>query len=111
MVLQEDGQYQQAAAAYRRVLDDFPEDRASWRNLGRVLYLDGKFESALDALESALSIDPEDRIAHYHVMLSLRALGRVDEAKIAEKAYNLEALKIHVHELKMKNVSNVKASL
>ena len=42
---------------------------------------------ALDALESALSIDPEDRIAHYHVMLSLRALGRVDEAKIAEKAY------------------------
>ena len=37
VVLQEDGQYQQAAAAYRRAFwDDFPEDRASWRNLGRV---------------------------------------------------------------------------
>ena len=115
-------------------MKDFPEDRASWRNLGRVLYLDSEFESALDALESALTIDPEDRIAHYHVMLSLRALGRVDEAKNAEKAYeyyqidesaqqvtrqfrldhehdNLEALKIHVHELKTKNISNMKASL
>lgn len=134
VVLQEDGQYQQAAAAYRRVLEEFPEDRASWRNLGRVLYLDSEFEPALNALESALKIDPEDRIAHYHVMLSLRALGRSDEAEIAEKAYeyyqidesaqqvtrqfrldhqhdNLEALKIHVHKLKAKNVSNMKASL
>ena len=122
VVLQEDGRYEAAAQAYRRVLRDFPEDRATWRNLGRVLYLDGRFEEALEALDGVLAIDPEDRVAHYHRMLSLRALGREDEALIAEQAYqyyqidesaqeltrryrlehphdNREALKIHVHPL------------
>ena len=122
VVLQEDGRYEAAAQAYRRVLRDFPEDRATWRNLGRVLYLDGRFEEALEALDGVLAIDPEDRVAHYHRMLSLRALGREDEALVAEEAYqyyqidesaqeltrryrlahphdNREALKIHVHPL------------
>ena len=122
VVLQEDGRYEAAAQAYRRVLSDFPEDRATWRNLGRVLYLDGRYEEALEALNGVLAIDPEDRIAHYHRMLSLRALGREDEAFFAEQAYqyyqidesaqeltrryrlahphdNREALKIHVHPL------------
>ncbi|NKB66541.1 MAG: tetratricopeptide repeat protein [Candidatus Latescibacteria bacterium] len=87
VVLQEDGRYPEAAAAYRRVLHDFPEDRAAWRNLGRVLYLDGQFEEALEALGETLAIDPEDRIAHYHRMLALRALDREDEALVAEQAY------------------------
>ncbi|MCE2450952.1 MAG: tetratricopeptide repeat protein [Candidatus Latescibacteria bacterium] len=123
VVLQEDGRYEAAAQAYRRVLRDFPEDRATWRNLGRVLYLDGRFEEALEALDGVLAIDPEDRVAHYHRMLSLRALGREDEALIAERAYqyyqidesaqeltrryrlahphdNREALKIHVHSVR-----------
>ena len=121
-VLQEDGRYEAAAAAYRRVLHDFPDDRASWRNLGRVLYLDSRFEEALAALNQTLRIDPEDRIAHYHRMLSLRALGREEEAGIAAEAYkyyqidesaqeltrayrlkhphdNREAQRIHVHPL------------
>ncbi len=121
-VLQEDGRYAAAAAAYRRVLHDFPDDRASWRNLGRVLYLDSRFEEALAALNQTLRIDPEDRIAHYHRMLSLRALGREEEAGIAADAYqyyqidesaqeltrayrlnhphdNRETQKIHVHPL------------
>ncbi|MEC7228241.1 MAG: hypothetical protein VXW00_15310 [Candidatus Latescibacterota bacterium] len=69
-----------------------------------------------------LEIDPEDRIAHYHRMLALRALGRTEEAAVAEEAYqyyqidesakevtreyrlehehdNREALRIHVHTL------------
>ena len=65
----------------------FPRIRATWRNLGRVLYLDGRFEEALEALDGVLAIDPEDRVAHYHRMLSLRALGREDEALVAEQAY------------------------
>lgn len=122
VVLQEDGRYEEAALAYRRVLDDFPEDRASWRNLGRVLYLDGQYDEALVALDGVLAIDPEDRVAHYHRMLSLRALEREDEALLAEQAYqyyqidesaqeltrkfrlehpqdNREVIKIHVHPL------------
>ena len=84
---QKSGRYDDAALAYNHVLNSFPEDRASWRNLGRVLYLDGKFEEALSALDKVLEIDPEDRVAHYHRMLSLRGLGRENEAKLAESAY------------------------
>ena len=122
VVLQEDGRYENAAQAYRRVLRDFPADRATWRNLGRVLYLDGEYQEALEALDKALEIDPEDRIVYYHRMLALRALGRTAEADLAEKAYqyyqidesaqevtrsyrlehehdNREVLQIHVHPL------------
>ena len=119
---QKNGRYAESALAYRHVLGSFPEDRAAWRNLGRVLYLDGQFEQALIALDEVLAIDPEDRVAHYHRMLALRGLGRESEAARAETAYqyhqidesaqevtrryrlhneadNLEVQKIHVHGL------------
>ncbi|MFA6111554.1 MAG: tetratricopeptide repeat protein [Candidatus Latescibacterota bacterium] len=122
LVLQENGRYAEAALAYRRVLEIFPEDRSAWRNLGRVLYLDGHLEEALTALDRVLAIDPEDRVAHYHRMLVLRALGREEEAGLAEAAYqyyqidesaaevtrqyrlahpedNRESLVLHVHDL------------
>ncbi|MCE2455021.1 MAG: tetratricopeptide repeat protein [Gemmatimonadetes bacterium] len=90
--LQEDGEYVGAAAAYRRVIEDFPRDRASWRELGRSLYLGGEFEEALEAFDEVLAIDPEDRVAHYHRMLSLRALGREAEATLAQAAYERYAI-------------------
>ena len=80
------GSYEEAAGAYARVLKAFPEDRAAWRNLGRVHYLNGDFDQALTALDRVLEIDPEDRAAHYHRMLVLRALGRKDETATAEHA-------------------------
>ncbi|MDE2805968.1 MAG: tetratricopeptide repeat protein [Gemmatimonadota bacterium] len=86
-VLQEDGRYEDAESAYRRVLRDFPDDRAAWRALGRTLFLDGRYQDALVALDRVLDIDPEDRVAHYHRMLSLRALGRNEAAARAEAAY------------------------
>jgi tetratricopeptide (TPR) repeat protein len=122
VLLQEDGRYVEAASAYKRVLQRFPDDRATWRNLGRTYYLDGKFEEAIEVLNEVLRIDPEDRVAHYHVMLSARGLGRTELAASAETAYlrykidesqaevtqayrlshphdNLESQAIHVHDL------------
>ncbi|HUG41615.1 MAG TPA: tetratricopeptide repeat protein [Longimicrobiales bacterium] len=121
-VLREDGRYPEAAAAYRRVLEDFRDDRAAWRELGRTLYQDQRYDEALEALGGVLAIDPEDRIAHYYRMLSLRAQGREEEARLAEAAFerfridesaqeltrafrelnpgvNLMAQPIHTHEL------------
>ena len=86
-VLREDGRYEDAALAYRRVLEAFPGDRAAWRALGRTRFLEGRHEDALEALDRVLEIDPEDRVAHYHRMLALRALGRAGEAAGAEAAY------------------------
>ncbi len=85
---QKAGNYADAEKAYRHVLQRFPEDRAAWRNLGRVLYLDSRYEEALRALTRALGIDSEDSNAHYHRMLVLRALGREQEAAAAEEAYS-----------------------
>jgi tetratricopeptide (TPR) repeat protein len=122
VLLQEDGRYVEAASAYKRVLQKFPEDRATWRNLGRTYYLDGKHQDSITAMEQVLRFDPEDRVAHYHIMLAARALGLTERANRAEEAYlrykidesgvqitqtyrhkhphdNLEAQSIHVHDL------------
>ncbi|MFQ5746533.1 MAG: tetratricopeptide repeat protein [Gemmatimonadota bacterium] len=87
VALTEAGRYEEAEAAYRRVLATFPRDRATWRNLGRTLYLARSYEAALDAFDRVLEIDPEDRIALYHRMLSLRSLGRREEAERAVALY------------------------
>ncbi|MDT8370062.1 MAG: tetratricopeptide repeat protein [Longimicrobiales bacterium] len=86
-LLQEDGRYDEAELAYRRVLEEFPSDRNAWRNLGRVLYLAGRSDEAIDAFDAVLAIDPEDRIGHYFRMLALRVAGRREEADAAEAAF------------------------
>ena len=86
-VRQEDGLYEDAAAAFTYVLESFPDDRASWRQLGRTYYLAGLFEESIEAYRQALEIDPEDREAYYHLMLNYRALGMDEEARIAETAF------------------------
>jgi len=132
LVLQEDGRYAEAILAYQRVLEQFPDDRATWRNLGRTYYLDQQYQKSLAAFAQALKIDPEDRIAHYHQMLCYRALGRQQEAEIAAKAYelyqidesaqeitrayrakdagaNLMAQPIRTHKLVLKSMSSTRA--
>jgi len=126
VALQEDGQYEKAVLAYKRVLEQFPGDRATWRNLGRTYYLNQQYDKALEALTELLKIDPEDRVGHYHRMLCLRALGREKEAEVARAAYeyyqidesaqeitrvfklknpgaNLMAQKIRTHKLSIEN--------
>lgn len=132
-VLAEDGRYAEAAAAFRRALQVFPDDRGSWRELAIVLYRDQQFEESLKAGAEVLRIDPEDRVAHYYKMLALRALGRTDEAKVAQAAYekyqidesaqeitrlhrlrhegdNRESQAIHVHYLRLDGVNDVARS-
>ncbi|MEZ4700000.1 MAG: tetratricopeptide repeat protein [Rhodothermales bacterium] len=87
LVRQEDGLYGDAAAAYRYVLETFPEDRATWRQLGRTYYLDQQYEQSIEAYSEALAIDPEDREAYYHLMLNYRALGDEAQAALAEQAF------------------------
>ena len=37
---------------------------------------------------NVLTLDPEDRVAHYHRMLSFRAMGNEEAADIAAAAYD-----------------------
>lgn len=82
------GLYDEAEKALERVLAYFPEDRQAWQELGHTRYLDGRYQEALNAFLEVLAIDPEDRPAQYWRMLSYQALGQVDNAAEAEKAYN-----------------------
>ena len=88
-VRQEDGLYDDAAAAFSYVLESFPEDRAAWKQLGRTHYLAQHFRQSIEAYQKALEIDPEDREAYYHLMLNYRALGMEDEASKASAAFEL----------------------
>jgi tetratricopeptide (TPR) repeat protein len=119
---QEDGEYEAAEQAYLASIRAFPEDRQAWFQLGRTRYLGQKYAEAIAAFDRVLKIDPEHRQAHYNRMLSLRAVGREEEALIAEAAFdryridesaaaitreyrsdnpgvNLMAQAIHTHEL------------
>jgi len=87
-VRQEDGAYLDAEAAYQYVLKYFPEDRASWKQLGRTYYLDQKYEKSIEAYKKALEIDPEDRESFYHLSLNYRNIGMVEEAEKMEQAFD-----------------------
>jgi tetratricopeptide (TPR) repeat protein len=81
------GEYGRAANAFRRTLEEFPQDRDTLSRLAIAQRLDKDYQGCLETLDKVLAIDPEDRIAHYHRMLALRSLGDHERAAIAEKAY------------------------
>ncbi len=115
-----EGRYDLAEEAFRRCLEQFPEDRGALKEIGALRFLDGDFAGALAAYLGALRIDPEDVDAHFHRMKCYEGLGRESEAAEAAKAYlkykeddqarkrardfllsneaiNREVQKIHVH--------------
>lgn len=102
VALQEDGRYEEAVLAYMRVLEDFPDDRAAWRNMGLSHRLNSNFDKAIEAFDRVLKIDPEDRVAHYHKIFCYRALGREEEAKKSEEAYELYQIDEAAQELTQK---------
>jgi tetratricopeptide (TPR) repeat protein len=85
--LQQAGEYERAINAYRRTVEEFPNDRDTLRRLGISYRLNKQYEEALEIFDDGLAIDPEDRTVHYHRMLALRAMGDKERAAIAEQAY------------------------
>jgi tetratricopeptide (TPR) repeat protein len=51
--------------------------------LGRIAAVEGKHDQATEKIQQAISLFPEWGAAHYALALSLRALGRRDEAQLA----------------------------
>ena len=86
-VRQEDGLYDDAESAYNYVLKYFPQDRATWRQLGRTYYLNQQYKKSIEAYKSALKIDPEDREAYYHLSLNYKALENEAESEKMRKAF------------------------
>jgi Flp pilus assembly protein TadD len=86
-VLRSDGNYEDAAARLRTVLNQYPRDRVALNDLGRILFLQRKYSAAVRTLQSVLAIDPEDLQAHYNLMLCYNGLGNEKLAKQHEARY------------------------
>jgi tetratricopeptide (TPR) repeat protein len=86
-VLRSDGNYADAAARLRAVLEQYPRDRVALNDLGRILFLQRKYDEAVKVLQGVLAIDPEDLQAHYNLMLCYNGLGEEKLAKEHEARY------------------------
>jgi tetratricopeptide (TPR) repeat protein len=86
-VLRSDGNYDGAIARLRSVLAQYPRDRVTLNELGRILFLERKYDEAVKVLQSVLAIDPEDLQAHYNLMLCYNGLGDKKLAKEHEERY------------------------
>jgi Flp pilus assembly protein TadD len=74
------GRYAEAAACYRRVLAERPDDVDALNNLGAALADLGRLADAVVCYREALRLRPGHAEAYYNLGNALRILGRFDEA-------------------------------
>ena len=72
----ENGAYQQAAAAYQRVVERDPDDFEAWNNLGNALASLGEADGAIDAFETAIAIRPDVAVLYVNFAKALMPLDR-----------------------------------
>ncbi|MEZ5461080.1 multiheme c-type cytochrome [Dokdonella sp.] len=87
MLAKDRGQLETSLEELLVVARQFPRDRAVWNQVARVQFLLGRYDDALESIDRVFAVDPEDLTAHYTAMLSLKALGRKDEAAVEERWY------------------------
>jgi len=73
-------QWEDAIAAYRRVIAIDPTYAAAWNNLGLLLHRMGQYEDARKAYASALAQDPQCAEAAYNLGSLDEDMGAVEEA-------------------------------
>jgi protein O-GlcNAc transferase len=79
--LHQSGRFQEAEAAYRRLLDAEPANVDALHSLGGLLYQLGRFPEAVDAMERALRERPSDAVLLSNLGSALRDSGRWQEAE------------------------------
>lgn len=72
----ESGEYRQAIAAYRRVLERNPGDFEVWNNLGNAFASLGEIEPAIEAFEKAIAIRPDIAVLYVNYAKALTPLDR-----------------------------------
>lgn len=75
-VLQEAGDLEGAAAAYRRAIAGDASDLSAWNNLGNVLSQSGDFDGAIQALEKAIALAPGELRIYLNLAEVLREADR-----------------------------------
>lgn len=79
----ETGKLQESQTLYNQLLREPAAEPVAHFGLGRVATAEGQHEAAVSQLQQAIALFPEFGAAHYSLALSMRALGRRDEAQRA----------------------------
>jgi uncharacterized protein HemY len=87
MIEKSDGDYDVALKSLERVATQYPRDRVTLNQIGRILFLKREYAKAIDYLQRVCDIDPEDVQMHYTAMLCYRGLGDVEKAKREETLF------------------------
>jgi len=87
MVEKAAGDYDGAVRDLRETERQYPRDRVTTNQLGRILFLQRRYADAVAAFDKTLDVDPEDVQAHYNLMLCYRGLGQVDKADREQKLF------------------------
>ncbi len=81
---------QQKIEAYQSYLQQYPDERDAWYNLGNSLRSEARFEEAKDAYKRSLDIDPNYSWGHANLAVAYSALGQFEESAFHfEKSYEL----------------------
>jgi len=89
IALSSDGQ--EGINAYQAYLQQFPDDRDGWYNLGNALRSEKRIEDAIEAYEHSLVIDPLRVWPHINMGVAYDGLGQYEEAVVHfEKAFQLD---------------------
>lgn len=80
-----EGDVEDAERCFRQAAQLDPRDAFAHVHLGQLAMQRRQFEAALDELKNALRLDPRHYQAAYNLALSLRQLGRVEEAERYEQ--------------------------
>jgi tetratricopeptide (TPR) repeat protein len=87
MILKAAGDYDGTLAHLRQTAQQYPRDRVTSNQIGRILFLLRRYAEAVQALQQTLSVDPEDVQAHYNLMLCYRGLGKMEAAEREQKLF------------------------
>jgi Flp pilus assembly protein TadD len=87
MILKAAGDYDGALTHLRQTAQQYPRDRVTSNQIGRILFLQRRYAQAVQALQETLRVDPEDVQAHYNLMLCYRGLGQIESAEREQKLF------------------------
>jgi len=87
LALKADGDYDGALREFETVAAQYPRDRVTLNQAGRMNFLKRDYKTAVEWFKRTVAIDPEDVSAHYNLMLCYRGLNNAEASAAEEKLY------------------------
>ena len=76
IALTEGGKFEEAKACFEALIDQYPEDRAAYFNLGMVCVKEGKDSNALECFQQLLTLEPNAEDALREIKLINQRAGK-----------------------------------